>query len=30
MRQSYVWSNIGSLLVITGFAMLLPMAAGLY
>ena len=30
MRQSYVWSNIGSLLVIVGFAMLLPMAAGLY
>ncbi len=30
MRQSYVWSNIGSLLVIVGAAMLLPMAAGLY
>ena len=30
MRQSFVWSNIGSLLVIAGFSMLLPMAVGLY
>ena len=30
MRQSYVWSNIGTLLVIVGICMLLPMAAGLY
>ncbi len=28
--QSYVWSNIGLLLVIVGISMLLPMAAGLY
>ncbi|MBR5320083.1 MAG: TrkH family potassium uptake protein [Peptococcaceae bacterium] len=30
MGKRYVWSNIGSLLVIVGVSMLLPMAAGLY